>query len=296
MKQDFTNQRFGTLTVIRQIPDVKATRAYGIVECLCDCGVVKTYQMSHLKSQNTQSCGCQRNKVISAKATTHGQSTLLEYDIWASIKQRCYNEKCDAYSKYGGRGITIADEWKNSFETFYKDMGPKPSKKHSIDRRENDEGYNKDNCRWATRKEQQNNVSNNIFYTYKGETKNLLDWCKELELNFSTIYSRIYRGMLFEVAIKITKLSADTLYEIDGITKTLLEWCDNSRLLLAIIRNRLSNGWTFEEALRPIEKEVFEVEDSALTLYEWCCLMDLDHNTTYLRIIRGEKLDTIIKE
>ena len=293
MLKDFISQRFGRLVVIKERPDLKKSNNR-IVECLCDCGESKAIRLDYLKNGHTQSCGCLQKELTIARSIKHGFRHLPEYNVWSMIKQRCYNEKRTDYSRYGGRRIAISDEWFNNFEAFYRDMGVKPAPSYTIERKNNDEGYSKNNCYWATRKEQANNRVTNVFYTHDGKTKHLPDWCKELELNYSIIYSRIRRGWCFEEAIKITKLSLDTHYEIEGVSKTFLEWCENSRLLFGTVRNRILNGWTFREALRPIEKEIFEFEGSKLTLYEWCCLMDLDQNTTYLRILRGEKLEDLI--
>lgn len=295
MSKDFTNQRFGKLVVIRERPDLK--KSYNrFVECFCDCGNSKVIRLDFLKNGHTQSCGCLQKELTSARSITHDLSDIPEYGIWKNIKQRCYNPKNNNYLYYGGRGVVMCDEWKKSFKAFYRDVGPRPSPEHTIDRKDNDKGYCKENCRWATKKEQSNNISTNVFYTHRGEIKNLGDWCDELGLNFSTVYSRIRRGWCFEEAIRTTKLTVNTLCDISGINKTISEWCSVNRLPISTVKNRLYKGWTLEEALRPIEREVFEFDGSKLTLYEWCCLMDVDQDNTYLRIIRGEKFEDIVKE
>ena len=97
--------------------------------------------------------------------TKHGMSKSDEYKIWVGMKSRCFNKNNYCYLKYGGNGVTVCDDWKESFESFYRDMGPRPSKKHSIDRIDNSKGYNKDNCRWATATIQSRNQGRSLKNT-----------------------------------------------------------------------------------------------------------------------------------
>ena len=200
---DLTNVVFGKLTALSRCPEKSSdNRVQWYCKCSCGNCEIITVTGKSLVSGNTKSCGCQRWITMQSTNRTHGMSHLLEYRVWKAIKERCYYPKHVSYSNYGGRGITVCDEWKDSFETFYKDMGPRPSLRHSIERRKVDESYSKDNCFWATPIEQANNTRKNIFYTHQGVSRTLAGWCRELNLSYGTIYARINQhNWSFEKAI-----------------------------------------------------------------------------------------------
>lgn len=168
--------------------------------CRCECGKEKEVNLQNLKRNLSKSCGCLRNKETAIRNTTHNLTGIPEHGVWFGIKARCLNPKNSRYNRYGGRGITICDEWKDSFEQFYADMGPRPSNKHSIERRNNDLGYNKDNCYWVTNDVQSRNRINNINITWNGKTQCLLDWTKELFPNnsYSLLEYRLKKGWNIE--------------------------------------------------------------------------------------------------
>lgn len=132
----------------------------------------------------------------------HGHATSKEitpeFCTWMGIKSRCFYPKNTQWERYGGRGITMCDRWKNDFLSFYEDVGPKPSPKHSIDRIDNNGNYEPGNVRWVTIKEQNRNKSNNYNITWNGVTKCVADWgqelvIKQLGIRAATIYDRIRR-------------------------------------------------------------------------------------------------------
>ena len=120
-----------------------------------------------------------------------GHNETPEYRIWMGMRNRCNRENHPAYKDYGGRGIFVCDEWDKSFINFFNEMGARPSSSHSLERRDNNAGYIKSNCYWATRKEQSLNRRNNIIITYNNETKTLKEWAEYLGLKYKRIHKRI---------------------------------------------------------------------------------------------------------
>jgi hypothetical protein len=154
---DITGQVFGRLTVVRRSGTQASRHATWL--CVCSCGETVTVTGKAVRMGTTQSCGCWQ---LESRAQHQWQPTIAaehpaEYRIWCAMKTRCHNPNFEKYEYYGGRGITVCDRWRDSFENFLTDMGPRPSAKHSIDRKDNDGHYEPDNCRWATPVEQARN-------------------------------------------------------------------------------------------------------------------------------------------
>lgn len=180
--------RFGKLVVIRAADPVQydsQRRAASV--CQCDCGSEKIITNNHLKTKiGSRSCGCEHY--------THGLAHTAEYIAWTSMQQRCYNKKNKRYQHYGGRGIEVCERWRDSFEAFLSDMGPRPAG-HSIDRIDNDKSYTPANCKWSTQKQQQRNRQNNVLATINGETRLLVEWCERLNVvSYATAKTRLRRG------------------------------------------------------------------------------------------------------
>lgn len=130
---------------------------------------------------------------------THGKTKTRLYSIWATMKARCYNVNNTKYTRYGGRGITICNEWKNDFQIFY-DWSMKNGYKQnlSIDRINNDGNYEPSNCRWVTNSIQANNRKSTRLFKYKEKNKTLREWSDDLNINFQTLASRIVRRWTLE--------------------------------------------------------------------------------------------------
>lgn len=149
---------------------------------------------------------------------THGLTSSPEFYIWRTMKSRCSNPKRPEYHRYGGRGIRVCDEWIDSFETFYKDMGPRPNQTHQIDRIDNDGNYCKSNCRWADSATNSNNRSTNKFITHNNQTLTESQWCEKLGMSRGSISKRIKSGWSIQAAIETSALSRE---ERIRVTKTL---------------------------------------------------------------------------
>lgn len=171
---DLTGQMFGRLTVVGRNPQNNIHKKPRW-DCLCSCGNRHTVDGACLKSGNTSSCGCYLKE--NPPRLRHGLSKSLEYDIWIKMKERCTNPKDKRYARYGGRGISFHPRWE-SFDCFIEDVGRRPSRKHSLERVDNNLGYTPENCRWATYKEQARNKSNNRILEIDGVKKPLAAWAE----------------------------------------------------------------------------------------------------------------------
>jgi hypothetical protein len=193
--EDLTGQRFQRLTAIRLIEGAKKAKWL----CQCDCGETPEVYASSLKNSHTGSCGCLHRAAV----TTHGDSSngsiSAEYRTWSGMVNRATSEVSSAkdYPKYRGRGIKVCDRWR-VFENFLSDMGRKPTPSHSLDRIDNDGSYCPENCRWATRSEQQRNTRSNRLLTYKGETRCLTEWAEVKGVRRHVLNNRVRLGWTTE--------------------------------------------------------------------------------------------------
>lgn len=156
---DITGQRFGRLVVVRRVENLvsKTGRRLAQWECRCDCGATHKAAGSKLRYGWTKSCGCWSRDRTSEVATKHGAVGTPEYDAWRSMKRRCASKSARNAPWYRDRGITVCERWKNDFTAFLADVGPRPAPGYSIDRIDNDRGYEPGNVRWATSREQRLN-------------------------------------------------------------------------------------------------------------------------------------------
>jgi len=178
-----------------------------------------------------------------------------ERNIWQKIKDRCLNPRSRIFRYYGGRGIKLCARWRRSFETFLKDVGPRPSSKHTIERCDNDGDYGPNNVRWATRREQSRNRRSNRPLTFMGRTMLLGDWARELGMNQPTLSKRL-NILNWPVSLALStkpkigqqvRKAARLSYK--GQTKLLKQWAKEVGIPAERLYERIRNGWLPRKAL-----------------------------------------------
>ena len=201
--KDMTGKRFGRLSVVSY--SGKNNRRLALWSCLCDCGTTTLVTGARLRNGATSSCGCFRRDRGKQNAT-HGMHGTHAYRIWIGMLSRCRNKNATGYKNYGGRGISVCNEWLE-FENFYKDMGP-PPEGLTLDRKDTNGDYSKGNCRWATWFEQADNKRSVKMLSAFGKTQSLATWSREFGIHYSTLRDRLtYEQLDLETALtrKVTK-------------------------------------------------------------------------------------------
>lgn len=204
-------QRFGRWVVVEDIGTVRDRWAFkSAVIVKCDCGAVKQLFYSVLKSKLSTSCGCYRREtasnMIKNKEHKHNLSKHPLYQIWRGMKCRCLNPTDRGYKDYGGRGITVCDEWVNDFKSFYNWAINNGWEKGLInDRRDNNKGYSPDNCRFVDDATSMRNTRNNNNISYNGVTKCLTDWANDVGIAPNSLKKRFKLGWSIEKSLTTKK-------------------------------------------------------------------------------------------
>lgn len=188
---------FGRLTVV----SAEKSKSYGgelksVWNCVCECGNKHTVTGNLLQTGQTKSCGCLALESIRKRSTTHGKSNTREFKIWMAMKARCNNKNTINYENYGGRGIRVCKRW-DSFELFIEDMGVCP-KGFSIERKDTNGNYEPSNCIWADRITQARNTRRNRIIEFNGESKTLIEWANQLQIDQGSLRERLYKWTLAE--------------------------------------------------------------------------------------------------
>lgn len=179
----------------------------------------------------------------------HGMSYTAEYYAWREAKYRCILPTNHNYVHYGARGISMCDRWLNSFEAFFKDMGPRPEGNYSLNRKDNDGNYEPGNCEWATKIEQARNTSTNRRFKHEGVDKTVAQLAEETGLSVHRIFQRVdLQGDSLERALRPVRISP--VYEYDGQTLTLTQWSRATGIKLRTLHQRIHvYGWDLTKAL-----------------------------------------------
>ena len=243
------SKRFGRLVVIEKAKSLQYKHGKKSAwKCLCDCGKTSIVETNHLKTGHTKSCGCMERK-------THDMSYSKPYKVWANMKNRCENTTIPNYKNYGGRGIIFNPKWEK-FVNFWNDMKEGYKKGLSIERIDNNKGYSKENCKWATVEEQQNNRRNNHYITYKDKTMNITQWAKELGIAPHILVSRItiYKWSI-EKALTTSIRENTRIIVFNNEKKNLSQWARDKGIGKDTLWKRLKYGWSIKKALTtPLQK------------------------------------------
>lgn len=197
--KDMTGLVFGRLTILGWAGSDKNRKA--IWHARCECGVQKTVSGLLLRNGHTRSCGCMEAETrvanmrgASERRQSHGMTQASEFNIYHRMVQRCQNPNDPAYVNYGGRGIVVCDRWLDSFENFFADMGARPGKELTLDRRDNNGPYSPENCRWADRETQANNRRGLRLIAFKGVTMSVSQWARQVGLPANALRQRLSSG------------------------------------------------------------------------------------------------------
>lgn len=215
---DLTGHRYGRLTVLRMAPRVKGRGVEWV--CKCDCGKETVVKANSLRQGNTKSCGCLHREILIRRNRKHGRAARGNksrlYGIWSRMRQRCSDPGTEDYERYGGRGITVCEEWQD-FQAFhdwacangYRDD-------FSIERIDNDGDYEPDNCKWIPMERQARNKRNNHLVSFQGKTKTLAEWAEETGIDSSLLRYRLKHWSVEEALNKDIRGRKHEDYQIDA--------------------------------------------------------------------------------
>jgi hypothetical protein len=221
-----------------------------LIECDCECGNPITVQRSNLVNGHTQSCGCYQDQRRIESHTTHGQArkgaeTPL-YVVWKSMMQRCSDPNCESWEHYGARGIKVM--WK-SFEEFARDMESTYKLGLTIERKDFNGNYEKNNCTWIPRRDQNRNYRRNRFIEFNGERLPMVVWAERYGLRQATLRMRLECGWSIEKALTTPLQRIKDRIEFNGESMLLSDWARRIGVDVRILWARLNRGWSVEKTL-----------------------------------------------
>lgn len=253
-RYNLAGQRFGRWLVLDEAGRNKANAVLWL--CRCDCGTERAVRTHGLRSGKTQSCGCYNRERIVQSSRTHGLSNTPLWNSWRNMISRTTNTKDKNYSYYGGRGISVCAEWRESFEAFVRDMGPSHEAGLTLDRINVDGNYEPENCRWATPLEQGRNKRNNRLLTFNGRTMPLSEWAENVGIDHTVIRSRLRIGWPVERALTepVPKRRRKEPLTFNGETLPITTWARRTGIDSKTLGDRISRGWPVERALTTLPR------------------------------------------
>lgn len=227
-------------------------------------------------------------EILEYYTNKRGKKSKRLFNLWQGMHQRCYNSHNARFNNYGGRGIIVCDTWhdyfnfeKDMYESYQKHVEEYGEKDTTLDRIDVNGNYCKENCRWATNKEQANNKSTNIFVP-TGET--LFNYCNRMNLNYNTIRGRLRAGWTIEDALNIPTQKSIIL----PTGETIKQYCDKVGLNINTVQNRLKKGWSLEKALKLNSQRKYKyILKDGTPLAEYCRQNNLKYEAIRRRIARG---------
>ncbi len=263
-KQNRVGEVIGRLKVIGFAGVTKNGNA--LWECLCECGKTKAIQSGNLKVGHTMSCGCLKKEKFGKGYLKHGLTKTSTYHSWAGMIQRCTNQNHPHYKDYGGRGITVYEPWMK-FENFLLDMGQSPPD-CTIERIDNNKGYEPRNCCWATFKQQQRNRRSSKIICYQGKSQCLAAWAEEYNVKQTKVLKRLKNGWSIPQALEIElppKLHKRSKFvEFNGQKLCIEDWSRITNIPSRTIAWRLRKGWDVEKALNTPSRQKYGLSKNLL--------------------------------
>lgn len=241
--EKWIGQKFGRLTVVGFERKTGAGRGWNWV-VKCDCGNQKVCDASAVKSGNTRSCGCLHDELCGQRARKYKYKVYENkrlHGIWVDVKRRCYSPSRPRYKDYGGRGITVCEEWLQSFDNFVEwALANGYDENLTLERKDVNGNYCPENCEWITLRAQCRNKRDTIYVEYRGETYKLIELCKQAKVSYYTVHNRLQSGWSVEDAIDTPSVQENSL----------MKKCRERNMNYQAVRDRIMKlGWTEERAL-----------------------------------------------
>lgn len=317
----YPGKRVGRLTLIekRRVQNKNGTTIGGWL-CRCDCGtekVIRTYALGTKKGQ-TQSCGCYQREMTSRRSSfSDGDSRKTSryfrlYTAWCNMKSRCYSKNNSDYQNYGGRGIKVCDEWRNSYPAF-KNWAlkhgfdyTKTGAEQSIDRIDVNGNYEPKNCRWVDLEVQASNKTTNTYIWINGKRYTQQELARKYNMDHKTIAYRVNQGWKNENIVGGAYQNLDTSWQktatINGETKTLIEWSKISGVKIITLRNRYARGIRGPELIKPADQsrnyhkniKRIQVNGDGITFAELSEQTGLNEKTLRQRYAKGLRDNDLI--